>query len=79
MHSPFSAQAFGKACGLGLAAPLDKANFAIAVDGGVAFDLQGRPRPDWAFHLHRLPKGHSVGVARAPPSEVVDHNGVRDV
>ncbi|KAK2076762.1 hypothetical protein QBZ16_005522 [Prototheca wickerhamii] len=36
---------------------------------------EGRARSDWAFHLHRLPKGHSVGVARAPPSEVVDHNG----
>ncbi len=70
-------QAYSKALGLGLAAPLGKASFSISPDSSCAsLCLSGAEREDWAFRLHKLPQGHWAAVARAPPAQIVDAHGV---
>ncbi|KAL6769236.1 hypothetical protein ACKKBF_B18030 [Auxenochlorella protothecoides x Auxenochlorella symbiontica] len=70
-------EAYSKALGLGLAAPLGKASFSISPDSSCAsLCLSGAEREDWAFRLHKLPQGHWAAVARAPPAQIVDAHGV---
>lgn len=64
-----------KANGLGLGFDLCQAEFELH-DSSARLRLHGKPQPQWAFNLHRLPGNHYVAVARAPPSAVVDAWGV---
>lgn len=76
-HSPLL-QAYAKALGLGLAAPLASATFAVSSDERHAtLTVDGAAQPDWRFSLHRLPRSHWVATARAKPSVIVDAFGVR--